>query len=107
MVAYSGPVTSPAASSRPGTAGGNRTLSRAKNRRSAGPLAKVSMILFMIGLVAIAADMILFASGSHDLPLWLNLTCILAPAGLGIGLIGVVLENRKSARAAARILSQN
>lgn len=65
------------------------------------------MILFGLGLIAIAADMILFASGSHDLPLWLNLACVLAPAGLGVGLLGVVLENRKSARAAAKILNPN
>jgi hypothetical protein len=52
------------------------------------------MALFAIGLLAIFADMILFASGSRNLPLWVNLTAMLAPVGLGLGLIGVVRENR-------------
>jgi hypothetical protein len=57
------------------------------------------MALFAIGLVAIFADMILFAAGSRDLPLWVNLTAMLAPVGLGLGLIGVVRENRASSPA--------
>jgi hypothetical protein len=52
------------------------------------------MILFAAGVLAIAAIMIMFASGSHDLPLWLNLTAMLAPVGLGVGLFGVYLEAR-------------
>ena len=59
------------------------------------------MVLFAIGLVAIFADFILFASGSHDLPLWLNLTAMLAPVGLGLGLIGVARENRAASPALA------
>ncbi len=56
------------------------------------------MILFAIGLVAIFADMILFAAGTRDLPLWVNLTAMLAPVGLGLGLLGVVRENRAAQR---------
>ncbi len=61
----------------------------------------------MIGLVAVAVIMVLFATGSHDLPLWLNLTAMLAPVGFGIGLVGVLLEARsgraaRAARVAAR-----
>jgi len=52
------------------------------------------MILFAIGVLAIAVIMVLFASGSHDLPLWLNLSAMLAPVGLGVGLFGVYLEAR-------------
>ncbi len=64
-------------------------------------------MLFVIGLLAVAVIMVLFATGSHDLPLWLNLTAMLAPIGFGIGLIGIVLEARsgraaRAARAAAR-----
>ena len=57
------------------------------------------MAVFPIGLIAIFADMILFASGSRNLPLWLNLTAMLAPVGLGLGLLGVLLENRRSSPA--------
>ncbi|MTD16988.1 hypothetical protein GIS00_23925 [Nakamurella sp. YIM 132087] len=73
-------------------------MSRVKNRRKAAPLAKAGMILFALGVVAIFADMILFAAGSRDLPLWLNLGAMLAPVGLGLGLLGVVLEARKGSR---------
>jgi len=52
------------------------------------------MLLFALGVVAIAVIMVLFASGSKDLPLWLNLSAMLAPVGLGVGLLGVFLEAR-------------
>ena len=79
--------------------GGVRTSPRSKNRRKAAPLAKIGMAVFAVGLIAIFADMILFAAGSRDLPVWLNLTAMLAPVGLGLGLIGVVRENRQSSPA--------
>ena len=78
-----------------------RTAARSKSRRKAAPLAKIGMAVFAIGLIAIFADMILFASGSRDLPLWVNLTAMLAPVGLGLGLLGVVRENRQSSPALA------
>ncbi len=78
-----------------------RASPRAKDRRKAAPLAKIGMVLFAVGLVAIFADFVLFAAGSHDLPLWLNLTAMLAPVGLGLGLIGVVKENRAASPALA------
>lgn len=59
------------------------------------------MIVFAIGLIAIFADMAMFAAGSRNLPLWVNLTAMLAPVGLGLGLIGVVRENRESSPALA------
>ncbi len=59
------------------------------------------MLLFAIGLLAIFADMILFAAGSGDLPLWVNLLCLAAPLGMGLGLLGVVRENRQSSPALA------
>lgn len=78
-----------------GSAGVPGTLRRAKDRRRAGPLAKIGMAVFCIGLIAILADVALFASGSRDLPLWLNLVAILAPVGLGIGLVGTVVGARR------------
>ena len=57
------------------------------------------MVLFAVGLIAIFADFALFAAGSRNLPLWLNLTAMLAPVGLGLGLLGVVQENRRASPA--------
>ena len=78
------------------------TLARHSNRRRAGGMAKAAMVLFFIGGLAVLTDLILFASGSRDLPLWLNLLCLLAPIGFGLGLYGVFRENRTvAARARA------
>ncbi len=76
-------------------------------RRSAAPWAKVGMVLFVIGLVAIAADLVLFATGSRNLPVWLNVTCMLAPVGLGVALVGVAREARHTGRARATRVSRD
>ncbi|WP_231988338.1 hypothetical protein [Nakamurella panacisegetis] len=78
-----------------------RTASRSKTRRKAAPLAKIGMALFAVGLLAVFADMALFAAGSRNLPVWVNLAAMLAPVGLGLGLIGVVRENRAASPALA------
>ncbi len=70
------------------------TQSRWPNRPSASPLMKVAMVVFAVGVIAIVVDMALFASGSQDLPLWLNLLCLLAPVGLGVGLLGTYFQAR-------------
>jgi hypothetical protein len=70
-------------------------------RRQVSGLAKAGMILFVIGLLAVAVIMVLFATGSTDLPLWLNLTAMLAPVGFGLGLLAVFNEARASRRASA------
>jgi hypothetical protein len=63
---------------------------------------RIGMALFAIGVLAIVVIMVMFASGSHDLPLWLNLTAMLAPLGFAVGLAGVAVDARRSARALAR-----
>jgi uncharacterized membrane protein YhdT len=75
---------------------GNRTMSRNPARRRSAPLAKIGMIVFTLGLLAIIADVVIFASGGRDLPVWLNLACMLAPVGLALGLIGVFTESRRA-----------
>ncbi len=45
------------------------------------------MVLFTIGLVALAVAFGLFASGHRGLPLWLSLSIVLLPVGLAIGLV--------------------
>jgi hypothetical protein len=37
----------------------------------------------------------LFASGAHDLPLWLNLAAMLAPVGFGLALVGLFRQARR------------
>jgi hypothetical protein len=70
-------------------------------RRQTSPLALIGFIVFGIGLLGVAVIMVAFATGAHDLPLWLNLVAMLAPVGFGIGLIGIYREARASRPAAA------
>lgn len=72
-----------------------------------GPWARVGMVLFALGLLAILADLVLFATGSRNLPVWLNVACMLAPVGLGVGLIGVIREARAGGRARAARVSRD
>ena len=60
------------------------------------------MGLFAVGVLAVVVIMVMFASGSHDLPLWLNLTAMLAPLGFAVGMVGVAVDARRSSRALAR-----
>ena len=59
------------------------------------------MAVFAVGLASVAVSLVLFATGRTDLPLWINLISMLAPVGLGIGLIGVVKEARVASPALA------
>ena len=64
-------------------------------------LARIGMVLFVIGLVAVAVILVLFATGMTELPLWLNLVAMLAPVGFGVGLLGVYVEARDARKVAA------
>lgn len=64
------------------------------------------MVLFAVGLLAILADLVLFVAGSRNLPVWLNVTCMMAPVGLGVGLVGVLREARANGRARATRVSR-
>jgi len=46
------------------------------------------MVLFVIGLVAVAVILVLFATGTTELPLWVNLLAMLAPVGFGLACSG-------------------
>ena len=59
------------------------------------------MVLFVIGLLAVAVILVLFATGTTELPLWLNLMAMLAPVGFGVGLLGVYSEARAARKAGA------
>jgi len=70
-------------------------------KRASSPLARWGFGTFVVGLLAVGVIMVLFATGSHDLPLWLNLLAMLAPIGFGIGLLGVFGEARAARGRAA------
>lgn len=65
------------------------------------------MVAFAVGLLAILADLALFASGQRNLPVWLNLLCMLAPLGLGLGLVGVVREARSASQPTAKTATED
>ena len=68
-------------------------------------LVPVAVVIFGIGLIALAAIFVLYLTGRHDLPVWLNASAgVLVPLGFGLALIGLVREARRDSkrRATAR-----
>jgi hypothetical protein len=64
----------------------------------------VAVVIFGIGLLALAAIFVLYVSGRHDLPLWLNTSAgVGVPLGFGLALIGLVREARRDTRQAKRV----
>lgn len=64
-----------------------------------GKLVPVAVVIFAIGLVALAAIFVLFVTGRHDLPVWLNASAgVLVPLGFALALIGLVREARRGTR---------
>jgi uncharacterized membrane protein YhdT len=52
--------------------------------------------LFAVGVLAIIAVFVLFATGHGDLPVWLNVAATYLPAvGLGLGIFAVVRKARQ------------
>lgn len=52
--------------------------------------------LFAVGVLAIIAVFVLFATGHSDLPVWLNVAATYLPAvGLGLGIIAVIRKARQ------------
>jgi hypothetical protein len=66
---------------------------------------RAGLALFAAGLIFIAVDVIPWAAGDHDRPLWLNLACLLAPAGFALALGAALRAGRAEQRAAVRRLS--
>ncbi|GLZ34323.1 hypothetical protein Lesp02_65100 [Lentzea sp. NBRC 105346] len=51
--------------------------------------------LFVLGVLAIVAVFVLFATGHSDLPVWLNVAATLcAPVGLALGVLSSVRRRR-------------
>lgn len=68
----------------------------------ASRLVRVGLLLFVIGLGFIAVDVLPFFDDVHNRPLWLNLACLLAPAGFALALWAGLRSGRAEQRAAAR-----
>jgi peptidoglycan/LPS O-acetylase OafA/YrhL len=66
---------------------------------------RVGLALFVLGLAFIAADVLPFFADDHDTPLWLNLACLLAPAGFAIAVWAGLRAGREEQRAALRELT--
>jgi uncharacterized membrane protein YhdT len=63
---------------------------------TAPKLMPLAIGLFAIGVLAIMAVFVLFATGHSDLPLWLNLAATYLPAiGLALGIIAVIRKARQ------------
>jgi hypothetical protein len=67
---------------------------------------RLGLGLFALGLIFIAADVIPFFFSAHDRPLWLNLACLLAPAGFAIAVGSAVRAGRAEQRAVLRELAE-
>lgn len=75
------------------------------DRRASRPTAvRVGLVLFALGLVAIAVDVLPFFAGAHNRPLWLNLACLLAPVGFAVVIWTGVRRGRDQQRAALAAL---
>nr|CTQ94648.1 hypothetical protein [Kibdelosporangium sp. MJ126-NF4] len=50
----------------------------------------VAMTMFAVGLLAIIAVFVLYATGRTEASVWLYVAAMLAPVGLGLGILSVV-----------------
>jgi hypothetical protein len=66
---------------------------------------RVGLTLFVIGLIFIAVDVLPFFFDDHNRPLWLNLACLLAPAGFAVVTISIFRTGRRSQRQALEQLN--
>lgn len=65
---------------------------------------RIGLVLFVIGLGFIAADVLPFFADDHNTSLWLNLACLLAPAGFAVAVWAGLRNGREEQRAALREL---
>jgi hypothetical protein len=62
-------------------------------------LVQIAVAIFVVGLLALVAIFVLYVTGRHNLPVWLNTSAgVLIPLGLLLALVGLVREARHSAR---------
>ena len=66
---------------------------------------RVGLVLFVLGLIFVLIDVMPFFFDHHNTPLWLNLACLLAPAGFGIAVWSGLAGGRADQRAASRAVA--
>ena len=67
---------------------------------------RIGSLLFAVGLVFVAVDVLPFFAGGRDTPLWLNLACLLAPLGFAITVGSALRGGRAEQRAALAELAR-
>ncbi|MGH8959950.1 MAG: hypothetical protein ACRDWT_01880 [Jatrophihabitantaceae bacterium] len=72
----------------------------------ASPAVRVGLVLFALGLLFIAADVLPFFADDRNRPLWLNLACLLAPIGFALAVWAGLRAGREDQRAALRALTE-
>src|SRR5674536_353661 len=77
----------------------------AKHRATTAPgpgngLVRAGAVVFVVGVVAVLADLVPFFLGHPNRPLLLNVAAFLAPVGLGMALLGLARSARASQRPA-------
>jgi uncharacterized membrane protein YhdT len=70
------------------------------------PGVRIGVVLFVVGLLFIAIDVLPFFFGDKDTPLWLNLACLLAPIGFAVAVWSGLKAGRDEQRAAVRNLER-
>jgi hypothetical protein len=69
----------------------------AKTEPSKPWLMRVGIGVFALGVLAVLVVFVMFASGLHDLPVWLSAAAgVATPLGIVLGFIALVREHRKS-----------
>lgn len=63
---------------------------------------RIGLALFVLGLLFVVGDVIWWFSGGHDSPVWLNVLCMLAPAGFLVAVWSALRAGRAEQRAALR-----
>jgi hypothetical protein len=70
------------------------------------PAVRAGLVLFAIGLLFVAIDVLPFFFGGHNTPLWLNLACLAAPLGFAIAVGSAIRSGRAAQRRAVDELSR-
>ena len=72
------------------------TLTNVPARTRGSTLVPLAVVIFAIGLIALAVVFVSYATGHRDLPLWLNMSAgVLVPLGLALALVGMFREARR------------
>jgi hypothetical protein len=77
----------------------------AKHRATTAPgpgdgLVRAGAVVFVVGVLAVLADLVPFFLGHPNRPLLVNVAAFLAPVGLGMALLGLARSARASQRRA-------